>query len=353
MKQQTLIFSLLALLVFSFSCKKDEQPFQDCFTQPKDKGLKLTVLEGPTVEQPAKVSVFFKVQEDDNDPVGYLTQDDFIIYEKGVNDECYRVISDVEAKRRISGRAQVFNHTTLLVLDLSGSVLQTSLTELKNAATAFIDAIIPDTLDTSTAMGIYWFDGEDSLHVLEPVTSDKSLLKGAVVSISASISSDNSTDLFGAVIKSTNEATAVLASFQDQNIIAAASVVIFTDGRDRAGRYLRQDAYNAVATANSDISFFTIGVGSEINAVDLKAIGKNDYQLATSVSQLSTVFKNIALQVGAEANSYYFFEYCSPIRSGKENGLIIEAGYRSSTGDKVGFIQATFDASTFTGGCQL
>ncbi len=353
MKQLTLIFSLLTLIFLAFGCKDDDQPFQDCFTQPKDNGLKLTMLEGPIIEQPAKVSVFFKVQDEQNNPVGYLTEEDFIIYEKGLNDECFRVISSTEAKRKISGRAQVFNHTTLLVLDLSGSVLETSLPELKTAAIAFINEIIPDTTDTSTAMGIYWFDGEDTLHVLEPVTSDKSDLEDAVESISPNISTDNSTDLFGAVIKATLEATEILAQYEDQDIISAASVVIFTDGQDRASRYPRQTAYNTVATANSDISFFTIGLGSEINETDLQTIGKNFYQPVDAVNQLTTIFKEIARLVGAEANSYYFFEYCSPIRSGTENGLLIEAGYRANNGDRVGYIQTKFDATNFTGGCQL
>ena len=349
MNQKTFFLGLLAILFLSFGCKDDDQPFSDCFKEPKKTQLVLNVLEGPTVTPPSKISIFFKINDANGNPVGYLTPDNFVIYEQGLNDECHRVISQFEAERRISGREQIFNHTTLLVLDLSGSVLNQSLTQLQDAANAFIDEIFPDTTDSSKSMGIYWFDGEDVLHELVDVTSDKSMLKAGIGSIFPGMSTDNSTDLFGAVIKSSIKAKAILAEFQDEDITAAASVVLFTDGRDRANRYLREDAYNAVSTAGNDVSFFTLGLGSEINTIDLTTIGRNGSSLAANVSELTAIFRQIAQQVANEANSYYFFEYCSPIRNGSQNGLIIEA----FEGNEVGYFEATFDATGFAGGCQL
>ena len=349
MKNITLFLGFFLILFTAQSCKKDKSQFADCWREPNKKQLKLTVLEGPMVSLPSKISVFFKVQDENNNPVGFLTPDNFVIYEKGLNDNCHREISKFEAKRRISSREQVFNHTTLLVLDLSGSVLQSSLTNLQQAAITFIDEIMPDTIDNSTQMGILWFDGEDVLHELEPVTSDIFELKAAVNSITPNISSDNSTDLFGAVIKAADQAKSILAAFGSQDITAAASVVIFTDGRDRANRYLKADAYKAVTTAPQGVTFFTLGVGNEIDKIELQTIGKNGYAEAATVSQLSAIFKQIAQLVNNEANSYYLFEYCSPIRNGAKNGLIIEA----FTGNSVGFIQTEFDATGFTGGCQL
>ncbi len=349
MKKITLLLGFFAFLFTTQGCKDDDGKFADCWREPNRTQLKLTILEGPTVTLPSKISVFFRVQDQNNNPVGFLTPDNFVIYEKGLNDNCHRVISEFEAKRRISSREQVFNHTTLLVLDLSGSVLQSSLTNLQQAAVTFIDEIMPDTIDSSTQMGIYWFDGEDVLHELEPITSDIFELKAAVNSITPNISSDNSTDLYGAVIKSAGIAATVLADYQNQDITAAASVVIFTDGRDRANRYLQSNAYQAVNSSPAGVTFFTLGVGNEIDKAALKTIGRNGFAEAATVSQLSTIFKQIAQLVNNEANSYYFFEYCSPIRNGAKNGLIIEAFERNN----VGYIQTEFDATGFTGGCQL
>ncbi len=349
MKQLALLLGLIAVLFTSDACKKDDPEFADCWIAPKKTQLKMEILEGPIVTLPSKISVFFKVTDLNNNPVGYLKEENFVIYEQGLNDNCQRIISEYEAKRKISSKEQVFNHTTLLVLDLSGSVLGASLTDLQAAATAFIDEVIPAVPDNSEKMGIFWFDGEDTLHELEPVTNDIYELKAAINSITPNISSDNSTDLFGAVIRSSNMAKAILAEYQEQNVTASTSVVIFTDGRDRANRYTRTAAYEAVTSSPPGISYFTMGVGNEINRVDLQTIGKNGYTEAATLSQLTTIFKQIASLVRNEANSYYFFEYCSPIRNGTNNHLIIEA----YEGNQVGFIKTSFDATGFTGGCQL
>lgn len=349
MKQLILIFGLLSLTVFSNSCKDDDPEFNDCWRTPNKTQLKLTLLEGPTDTLPSKVSMFFKVTDENNNPVGYLTEDNFVIYEKGANDSCPRITSDFEGQRKISSREQIFNHTTLLVLDLSGSVLQQNLQQVKDAANSFIDQIVPQLPNQSIAMGIYWFDGEDVLHELEPVSTSLVDLKTAINSITPGISNDNSTDLYGAVLKVDGIADGILQYYQDRKITAATSVVVFTDGQDRANRYPKQQAYDAVAQSPKEISWFTLGLGNEINSIDLGKIGRNGFFQAASISNLTTVFQQIATVVNNEANSYYFFEYCSPIRSGTNNGLIIEA-YKDN---EVGFLQATFDATGFTGGCTL
>ena len=344
----------MTVLFLTFGCKNDDLPFSDCFREPDgNTNLVINVLEGPTVTLPSKVSVFFKVTDTNDNPVGYLTPENFVIYEKGLNDQCHRQISQTEAPRVISGKEQVFNHTTMLVLDLSGSVLQLNLEPLKNAAIDFIDAIMPDTLDESTKMGIWWFDGEDVLHSLVPVTASKSNLKLGILAIDPSISNDASTDLYGAIIKAAAEAEFILANNQTGDKIAAASVVIFTDGTDRASRYLKDAALAAVNTLPPDITFFTIGLGSEINAQELGTFGRNGFSAAGDVAQLAQIFNNVATSVSNEANSYYLFEYCSPIRSGTDNGLIIEAFFNNSNGTRFGNFQTTFDATGFGGGCDL
>ena len=353
MKQKTFLLSLISILILSFGCKDDDLPFNDCFREPDSNNLNITVLEGPDVTLPSKISLFFKITDDNGNPIGFLEEDNFIIYEKGMNDECHRQISQSEAKRRISGKEQVFNHTTMLVLDLSGSVLQDNLEPLKNAATEFIASIMPDTLDESTKMGIWWFDGEDVLHQLVPVTASRSTLTLGVLSIDQNISNDASTDLYGAIIKSAAEAAVILADNQVGDKIAAASVVIFTDGTDRAGRYAKSAAVEAVNNAPLDITFFTIGLGSEIDGSELATFGRNGYVPASDVSTLTQIFNSVATLVSSEANSYYLFEYCSPLRSGTENGLIIEAFSTGTNGNRFGNFKTTFDATGFGGGCEL
>lgn len=298
---------------------------------------------------PGKVSVFFRVSDASGNPVAGLTAEQFTIYEQGRNDACFNTISASESLARISPNSQIFTNHTLLVLDLSNSVLSASLNELKSASTSFIDNVMPAVSTESFKMAIYWFDGEDVLHELHPLTSSKEDLQAAIASISSDISNDPSTDLYGAVIKSTDIATDLIEDSAKNNTIGGASVVIFTDGTDQASRYTEAKALEKVEKANSNISFFTIGLGAEIDSEVLEAIGKTYSVFAGNKEELEVTFNQLSMKVSERANSYYLFEYCSPKRDGSgENNLVI----RVQRGAQQGAVQTSFSANGFTGGCE-
>ncbi|TRZ45257.1 VWA domain-containing protein [Robertkochia solimangrovi] len=344
--------NLLILLILLVACGNADDDFGgdagidkclDLGTQE----LKLTIQDSYTT-LPGKVSVFFKVNDTDGNPVPGLTASNFTIYEKGRNDNCFNVISNSESNGRISPNTQIFNNNTLLVLDLSNSVLSSSLQELKSASVSFIQNVMPDTASDSFKMAIYWFDGEDVLHELHPLSTDKSELINSIEGITADISNDPSTDLYGAVIKSTEIASDIVDEYEQQEIIAAASIVIFTDGTDQASRYTRDAALNAVNSADENISYFTIGLGSEIDEAVLANIGKTSSVFAENKDELEGIFNEISIAVSGQARSYYLFEYCSPKRDGSGiNQLVIQA----TKSDKTGAVQTEFDATGFTSGC--
>lgn len=307
----------------------------------------LLSIQSQTTELPAKVSILFKVTDNLGNPISGLTANQFTIYEQGRNDDCFNVISSSESQARISPNSQVFSNNTLLVLDLSNSVLESSLDELKTASTSFINNVMPVAETTSFQMAIYWFDGEDELHLLNPLTSSISELTGAVDGITSDISNDPSTDLYGAVIKSTAIAEDLIDANQD--LIGAASVVIFTDGSDQASRYSESAALDAVNEAESNISFFSIGLGAEIDQEILEAVGKTASVVAANKEELETTFNQISARVSEAANSFYLFEYCSPKRDGSgENNLVIQL----TDGTRQGAVQTKFSADEFTGGCE-
>lgn len=320
-------------------------PVDDCLDLGEN-NLVLSIQDQYTTE-PGKVSVFFKVSDADGNPVPGLTADEFTIYEQGRNDECFNTISKSEANSRISPNSQIFSNNTLLVLDLSNSVLSSSLEELKTAGASFVENVMPATTQESFKMAIYWFDGEDVLHELYPLTASKDELTTAIEGITADISDDPSTDLYGAVIKSTDIASNLLAESTKGEKIGAASVVIFTDGTDQASRFTQEAAQQKVDTANPNISFFTIGLGTEIDTQVLTDIGKTSSVVATNKEELETTFNNISELVSRRASSFYLFEYCSPKRSG-ENNLAIQV----TKGGVQGAVQTKFNATGFTGGCE-
>lgn len=297
---------------------------------------------------PGKVSVFFRVSDTDGNPVSGLTANQFTIYEQGRNDACFNRISTSESAARISPNAQIFNNNTLLVLDLSNSVLSSSLQELKTASVSFVNNVMPATASPSVKMAIYWFDGENRLHLLNALTSSRDELIGAINGITTTISKDPSTDLYGAVIKATDIAEKLLNDTKNNNVIGAASIVIFTDGTDQASRFTERAALDKVRNANLNISFFSIGLGSEIDTEVLRGIGKTSSVFANNKAELETTFNNISQLVSQRANSFYLFEYCSPKRVDGDNNLAIQV----TANGKQGAVQTKFNSRGFTGGCE-
>lgn len=297
---------------------------------------------------PGKVSVFFRVSDTDGNPVSGLTANQFTIYEQGRNDDCFNRISTSESAARISPNAQIFNNNTLLVLDLSNSVLSSSLQELKTASVSFVNNVMPAANTPSVKMAIYWFDGENKLHLLNELTSAKEELITSINGITDDISKDPSTDLYGAVIKATDIAEKLLNDTKNDDIIGAASIVIFTDGTDQASRFTERAALDKVKNANLNISFFSIGLGSEIDTEVLSGIGRTSSVFANNKAELETTFNNISQLVSQRANSFYLFEYCSPKRVDGDNNLAIQV----SANGKQGAVQTKFNSKGFTGGCE-
>lgn len=340
----------LSFLVIACSSRDDDGGGQsndiDCLNLGAQ-SLDITIQESFTT-LPSKVSVFFKVNDTDGTGVPGLNPSNFIIFEQGRNDDCYNEISSSEASASISPNAQIFSNNTLLVLDLSNSVLSSSLPELKIAANSFISNVMPAVSSESFKMAIYWFDGEDILHELQELTSNAQDLQDAIDGINEDISNDPSTDLYGAIIKSADVAQTIISDLENEDIFAAVSVVLFTDGTDQAARYTEQQAQSAVVNADEDVSFFTIGLGSEIDEEVLSEIGTSGSVFANESSELESVFSEISNDVSEQANSFYLFEYCSPKRDGSGmNNLVIQV----IDGDRNGIVQTSFDATGFTSGC--
>lgn len=334
---KTRLIVLVGLLLAFANCNKDTE-IPDVIVVD---GLNFLIQNQFTAE-PAKVSVFFKVETNEGLPVAGMQDSDFTIYE---NDS--RISAD-EAARQISPRAQLFAYSTLLILDLSASVTNSNLPRLKEASIQFINAIMPEGNDGTVEIGISWFDGEDKLHELLDFTNDKTALIAAINGVTSDISNDNSTDLYGAVRKGVDKIEDVFREYQNDNLSYAASVVIFTDGTDQAARYMLEDALDAVNEAEERITFYSIGLGNEIDESVLKGIGKNGFEFAENTSQLIQTFERIARQVSDDANSYYLFEYCSPKRNGRHT-VEIEGVWQNLKGSA----STEFNANGFRGGCRL
>lgn len=349
MKPLNILWLCLAIF-FLPSCNKSsniepEVLDPDCWRR-QDGNIVFTQLSETQITLPSKISIFFKLEDKSGKPIARLTEENFNIYEQTTSNACLQPISVFEAQRSVSPLRREFSHTTLILLDLSGSVLTNFSEELKEATKSLVNEIDPSPVTATHNIGIYWFDGSSSIHQLIAPSFDKDLIVGAIDQITGSLSQDNSTNLYGAVNEITNQANELLANNEG---ISGVSILLFTDGKDRANRISKQEAYQAVDNSSRAVSFFTVGLGEEINEDDLKKFGKDKFVGIQAVSDLVNTFTAIAQSVEDESNSYYFFEYCSPIRSGTDNTLIIEAVQE----DRKGFLENTFNAEGFGGGCKI
>lgn len=317
----------------------------DCEKEPviEENGLVFT-FEGQRVRQPSNVSVFFKVDTADGLPVTGLLTEDVLAYEDG------DLISQYESQQAVVPTPGQFRSHTLLLLDLSGSILGSdSLNALKGAAREFVFAVMDqpegETGGSGMDMSIWWFDGARSLHPLvENFISDTTVLLDRIDAIAADMSEDPSTNLYGAAVDGIDMIQGKVADFDDQ--ISVGSVVIFTDGTDQAGWRTREEALAAVETAGDDVSIYTIGLRGEIDETVLTAIGRDGSPFADDVEQLVPRFEEIALRIREDANSHYKLEYCSPKRKG-DHDLMITA----SIDGLRGAIVTCFCAEDFEGGC--
>ncbi len=309
----------------------------------EENGLFLT-FESQSTENPAIVSMLFKVETEGGVPLTGLTPDNFRIYEDG------ETISRFESQQTIRHEPGKFRSHILLLLDLSGSILESeNLTVLKEAARNFIHAVMPAQYAESyreVDMAIWWFDGAAQAHQLVSFDTETTRLISGIDNIHEQMSEDSSTNLYGAAIQAVDLIADKTGQFGET--VAVGSVVIFTDGKDQASRRTKEDALAAVNNADNAVSVYTIGLGGEIDSEVLEDIGRDGFLYAEDVEALVPKFEEIAGTIREDINSHYLLKYCSPKRSGAHD-LTVEAVYNEMTGS----ITTCFCADGFTGGCNL
>ena len=332
---RSIIASLILILTLS-SCGKDNDVSR----------IDMELIEAKT-ELPAKVRLFFKADLGDEFIGTTLQPGDFEIYEDGSR------ISSLESQAQIQNDPGEFLFSSVLLLDLSGSVLNDNeLPKVKEAAISFVESVMPETSSQdygSKEMAVFWFDGEEEIHLLVPFTSNPTTLNDGINSITEGISSDNSTNLNGAVVQGMSVIQARVAETKnDPNISTAGSLVIFTDGTDQAGRVPASQANATVSAASNEYSVFTIGLGGEIDEDALNRFGRDGFELAENSFDLNSSFLAIANKLESQAGSFYVLEYCSPKRSG-DHTIQLRAVYD----DYAGSFTTEFNADDFLGGCVI
>ena len=294
------------------------------------KRLQFTMLDA-SVQRPSNVAVYFTVDTADGDPVPGLTADQFRIYEDG------SPVSVLESKQTILNPEVAAAHHTLLLIDMSGSVTESGdLPVIVDAAEQFTIKV-----QAFQKVAVYAFDGSAQIHPIQGFTAGAGAVRG-VDKLDGFKARDPSTNLNGAIMEGLNVLDRQMAT--SGTPLTFGTLVVFTDGTDRAGRVTRDKLYDTLDKTNIDV--MVIGVGAEIDSGELRAIGRNGAILNKDRAQIASSFQAAAARVEAFTKRYYLLGYCSPARAGK-HVVRIETAARGQSGS----LEYEFDAKGFGPNC--
>ncbi len=154
---------------------------------------------------------------------------------------------------------------------------------------------------------------------------------------------DPSTNLHGGVILGIRELKKALD--KDKKPLKFGTLVVFSDGSDRAARYSRDEMNNELDKVEyANYEMFAIGVGAEIEKAKLDDIGRDGTELVADDAAVTQAFEAIADRIERHMKRFYLLSYCTPARKGDHTVQIVA----NSTDPKgSGSLEYDFDASGF------
>ena len=299
-------------------------------------------LESVETRQPALISMFVKVETCEGSPVTLLSIANFTIFEDG------NPISRSESRPDIFPVEQEFRTVTVLLLDLSGSVVRTgSLPVLKDAATGFVETVLAAREDIPSDVAIYWFDGAPGVTEQVAFTDDPERLLAGIAALSEDTPQDDSTNLNGAVIGGLEVLVTEQERLRASGVqFTLGSLVVFTDGTDQASRVSEADALAVVGSVGEGLLVQTVGLGAEINETVLGEIGRDGFEFAQNSAEVAAAFERAGERIRLESSSFYLVRYCSPRRAG-DHSLRVELGLDAAQAA----FEEDFNADSFGPGC--
>jgi hypothetical protein len=229
-------------------------------------------------------------------------------------------------------------HYTLLLVDLSGSITESgSIETLITSANAFAERITK-----REKMAVFGFDGSAKLLPLVGFTGSAGAISRGLNRLTSHKSKDPSTNLNGAVVAAVDQLERQMNSAKQP--LRFGTLVVFTDGTDRAHRVPDDKMHQVLDEAQMDV--FVIGLGAEISDTQLSAIGRSGYVKADQPANMTSAFEQVANNIESSARKFYLLSYCSPSRAGTHT-LRVEVEHNGQGGS----VTHQFDATGFGPKC--
>ena len=282
--------------------------------------------------KPQNITLNFKVEDTNGDPVPTLNSVNFEVTEEGES-------IPVNESNITGFPAPVsFSIYTDLMLDLSGSVTSDQLNSLIKSSKSIIDPL----LKYNDKISVHYFQSDT--YLLQSPTSNSTKLKESIEKLKNKTLLGSSTNLYGAVLDGLNYLKNITPS---KDKIVAGNLMLFSDGAHETGTNESINFENAKDKIySSDFNVYTVGLDTEVfDKEELSEFGKSGFEMAGSTEELENKFNNIAKDIEAESKSYYAVKYCTGKRTGYIHGNL-----KVVEGKKAGSVDYNFDANGFSDG---
>ncbi|MDR1833221.1 MAG: VWA domain-containing protein [Propionibacteriaceae bacterium] len=255
--------------------------------------ISVTVTQVDNTKFP-KVTMYVKVTNPAGQILEGLAPNNFKVVEYNQQGKAYQ--ATINKVQRLSKLDLL---TMDLVLDKSGSMYGSRMTDAKAAALDFTNAI--------SALGknrveVTAFD--DSVYLLQPFTDNLTAVKAAIKSISAY--DGGNTAIYDAIISALRQTSAQSG---------ARCVIIFTDGMENASSHTESDVVKLAQLTN--IPVYIIGVGSGVNTYALTSLASKagGQYFSASTSNLQSVLTGIYNSIYSYQRDLYKVTYTTKFTS--------------------------------------
>jgi hypothetical protein len=286
------------------------------------------------VDKPANVAVYFTVETKAGEPVTGLAPASFRVFEDG------HLVPEKKAKRMLLDPRQVEARFTLLLVDLSGPIVDSEyLPDLVSGVARVAEAA---SHDGQVAISV--FDGEDE--VVEMLGFGAKGGRDALEAMRKFRPRNRSANLHGAIQQGVEAVRHQLATATAAHKYG--SLVVFTDRGDLAHK-VTGEALKKTLDAPPAVDVFMVAVGAGVNGGELGKLARAGIFASKEPKETSKGFSEIAHKIEGASGSHYVFSYCSPKRKGSHE-LEIEVSTAGEDRD-VGKLSYKFSADGFSSGC--
>ncbi|MFA6402545.1 MAG: VWA domain-containing protein [Salinivirgaceae bacterium] len=334
MKNRTKSILSITLLTLSlFGCNDcDEIFWKKCDPEPMGKKgfFEMNLLDISTEPSKREVNILFQVLDENKIGVDDIVKVDLDVLE---NNE----FIDTETGLRIDPGHIPSKIKTIFLIDISSSISR-QVQQIKDASIALIDSKLPNQ-----EFAIFTFDKD--LYKLQDFTTDTNLLKQKINSIPSS-ELENSTNLYGALIKLTNNSLVSWnEEFSTTNILAI-NLILFTDGRHNADPSITLQ--NVLQFTINKKIYVAALQSPDLREDPLKEIANQKYFLANNIDQLRNTFQEVQSNIKKTSNSIYFLFYRSTISNPASRQNTLEIRIRNNTNNlNSGRIKTVFNSQGF------